>query len=988
MSNAYQFASYYTNVNLANGLTVNLAEIELALKRNPGQLEGFILFDQATGKMKSNKGERYVVESCMSSTAFATGWDGFLTEAEGGFSQQAWTETGISRIKQSKISPQDLEILITIAERDKSKYADYLIYNLMRTGSSNSELDHDPKNPLDFNLGITTDFTLLNEMQTGSPASVDYFLQESRNDLGPGRPHALFFSNHGGSYLFGTNGDDDTYDNDEAEQYLQVTELGESLKKAIATDSGNMTRFGLLAYDECLMANIETVAELKDYTRYLLASQELIQGNGYDYFRSLSSYRTQGGLTTQEEIESNSRELALSFIRTYNERNAETDTLSLTDTEAVGDLNQAIRQYADALTASDDTYILTLLSSIILKGTSYYYKWLQDLGNVALISKSTPGASQAIIVASTRILECLDKAIVENNQKYQPIKGYLENASSGLTITLPTRYDQWRHVDHFNSTASDLFKQRAPKFEAQTGWSRVIDKIYPLLLSVQSNSAFEPTRAKRTDADITIKKGTDAWVALQIDGYVKRTSNDPRINNFASILPAVNDARIADLTLELNILTLHERGTIAVNIEDKAGKVKAGWTQAISSEGNIEFDAGLLSSLIKSQKIELGDRVVITPDNTISASYDLDLKIADQALAALSPRQTEDNFSYPTLLNFSLGVNESQEIRFETNSLPPTSDGGQITFFTNIVLLSSEETNKRLTITDQEGRKVDFASNAFISESIRLDPGKVYTCSVELIGDDSHATNSGSSDIALLINPYAPSKDTLRDSTFEVNRSFENWGLIEINPVATEPLLIAELKSESEINSIEDLKEGCRISGIINEHRIDSEASLRKNSDGGSQTFSSGIWTTTNDISLNIFIEGKGAHAAMLGFFEVDTVTGAIRTPGGLISPDNNKQYIDAAIDNLVSPMVSLDGFNKEGGLETKFLAGKNYAVLLITEDGSGNQTTLFSIANANPTKAIQFLGFGNGYWGFEDLVNGRDTFYDGDFNDITFYTT
>jgi hypothetical protein len=109
-------------------------------------------------------------------------------------------------------------------------------------------------------------------------------------------------------------------------------------------------------------------------------------------------------------------------------------------------------------------------------------------------------------------------------------------------------------------------------------------------------------------------------------------------------------------------------------------------------------------------------------------------------------------------------------------------------------------------------------------------------------------------------------------------------------------------------------------------------------------------------------------------------------TAGGLITPTNSQIYLDAAINNLVSPMIDLRGFKKEGSLEATFQAGKSYAALLVTEGRNGSVTALFSLANPNPTKAPQLLSFGNGYFGFEDLVRGRDIGYDGDFNDITFY--
>jgi hypothetical protein len=986
MSGPYKFAGYYTNVDLANGLTANLAEIELALQRNPGQFAGIILFDQAKGKNESGGSSK------LRSTAFATGWDGFHTETEGGFSQPTWTETGIAKIEPSRLTPDRLKEVIRIAEEDKDEYVDYLIDNLVRTGSSNSDENYlsyiyraGKVNPLAFNLGISTKFDLLEEMQTGSIGSVDYFLEEGNiSDLHASNPHALFLSNHGGSYLNGNNGDGPAYDKDASTKYLQVTELGESLEKAIAAKGPEGTRFGLIAFDECLMANIETATQLRDQTRYLLASQETIPGNGYDYFRSLSLFQAQGPLTSNEQIQSSSRELGLKFIGTYSERNPGSNTLSLTDTDAIIGLNQAIRHYADALVSSDDNFIVALLKNIALKGTNYDYKWLQDLGNVALISKSTAGASKAITDAAKMILEHLDKAIVANNQNYRPINGYVENASSGLTITLPTRFDQWMRGGEFRVSPSDLFKTRAPEFEAQTGWSRVLDKVYPLLLTLQTKSVAEPTEAKKINARLTEEKGSDAWFALQVDGYLMKTSNDPAINHFTEFLPLIVDANISNLMLKLNVLELRKAGSISISIEDADGQTKASWTQAVSGEGPIEFSGKALLPNLSAQSIKAGDKVVLIPDESISAQYDLHLKIENYRLGSLQPEQTQINGS--SLFNFSLGLNESQEISLRTSGLPPASSGDRDMFFTDIVLLSTADIAKRLTITEQGGRQVVFTTNDYIEESICLDSSTTYSFLVEHIAIGANSANASSSDIALLIETDPSSGLTLTDALIEIDNSFNNWGSLRIRQNIVEPASITEFNSVHRIDSIDGLREGGDISASISSHSVNYQTSLRKDPDGGNQTFSSGIWSTTSDISLNFVIEGKSSNSARLGFFEVDTLTGAIMTAGGLIAPTNSQIYLDAAINNLVSPMIDLRGFKKEGSLEATFQAGKSYAALLVTEGRNGSVTALFSLANANPTKAPQLLSFGNGYFGFEDLVRGRDIGYDGDFNDITFY--
>jgi len=107
-----------------------------------------------------------------------------------------------------------------------------------------------------------------------------------------------------------------------------------------------------------------------------------------------------------------------------------------------------------------------------------------------------------------------------------------------------------------------------------------------------------------------------------------------------------------------------------------------------------------------------------------------------------------------------------------------------------------------------------------------------------------------------------------------------------------------------------------------------------------------------------------------------------------LIAASNSDAYRTAALDSLIAPLVSLEGRDKSGTVEFDVEAGINYAAILLTTDQSGRESALFSIASANPTQNAQLLNFGNGYFGWEDMVNGLDRGYDGDFNDITFYTS
>lgn len=548
MASTYNIANLFTNVDLARYLTENLVEKELALLKNPGQFSSVILFDQANG-----------VDNNL---AFPTGWNGADSYYTSGFSQDIWKETGIAIVQPSKIANEKLNTIYEEAIKKPSSYANDLTHLIFTTGSTKSSQNISPV----INVGVTTKFDILPEMQTGSPVAVDYLLDQSNSSIFFNKKtHAIWLSNHGGSFINGSNGDGPSTDLDQNYTNLEVVDFKNSLFKSIS-NSAQESRFGLVTYDECLMANVELATELSGVTRYILASQEIVPGYGFDYLLTLSDFKTNSKLESQSDIELTSKRLGEAFVSTFNGRNGNFYTISLTDTNGILDLNIAIKTYVDELLKSNDKLLNNLLDTLRLKGTSYEYKFLQDLGNLALISKNLQGASTALINASQEILVKLDKAVVVNNQGYRPIEdGFIEKNSSGLTITLPTNYDQYVELG-----TSANFKIKAPAFEAQTGWSVLLERISKLLQTVETNtaSADQSDKKLRYSGEIIKSPSNEAWFALEINGYLCEFSSNPLINSSSFTLPELITAEASDLILYLDILNLENPGIIILEFQD------------------------------------------------------------------------------------------------------------------------------------------------------------------------------------------------------------------------------------------------------------------------------------------------------------------------------------------------------------------------------------------------------------------------------------
>jgi len=977
MASTYNIANLFTNVDLARYLTENLVEKELALLKNPGQFSSVILFDQANG-----------VDNNL---AFPTGWNGADSYYTSGFSQDIWKETGIAIVQPSKIANEKLNTIYEEAIKKPSSYANDLTQLIFSTGSTKSSQNISPV----INVGVTTKFDILPEMQTGSPVAVDYLLDQSNSSIFFNKkPHAIWLSNHGGSFINGSNGDGPSTDLDQNYTNLEVVDFKNSLFKSIS-NSAQESRFGLVTYDECLMANVELATELSGVTRYILASQEIVPGYGFDYLLTLSDFKTNSKLESQSDIELTSKRLGEAFVSTFNGRNGNFYTISLTDTNGILDLNIAIKTYVDELLKSNDKLLNNLLDTLRLKGTSYEYKFLQDLGNLALISKNLQGASTALINASQEILVKLDKAVVVNNQGYRPIEdGFIEKNSSGLTITLPTNYDQYVELG-----TSANFKIKAPAFEAQTGWSVLLERISKLLQMVETNtaSADQSDKKLRYSGEIIKSPSNEAWFALEINGYLCEFSSNPIINSSSFTLPELKTAKASDLILYLDILNLENPGIIILEFQDINGNIKGTLSKQIDNYDVLLFDFSELESEDTLLEFANGDKIVLIPSGGLDISYDLDMMVADHDLQEFGESDINGisaKFNTPILLNTSLIANRDQKFLFSTPILPQELGNEEQLFHTDVVLLSEFPGSFRVSFEEPGGASVAFESMDYIDELISLKPSTEYILTVsyqeseEIYSNiDSEKLSSPSSDVALYLNYTVNPQIDLDDALLTKNSQIIDWGKYSVESNLTNKSSIVKTEMSRPITTLQDLTEGTSIHANISSFQVDKNSTFKASTDGGTETYFSGLWTSAEDLKIRMHVEGRSANSASFAFYKVDSLTGAILTSNGLVNPKDRKDYFEAAKNNLVSPLVDFDGFNKNGDILVNVEKGQSYAALLITHSPDGMQTPLYSILDANINSSVQCISFGSGLYGFEDLINSQGINSDNDFNDLIFYT-
>ena len=126
----------------------------------------------------------------------------------------------------------------------------------------------DPEAP-----GYYTEEALYPLKNMGDPETLQFFLETCR-DRYPAEEYMLILWDHGGGPLLGACVDR-VFDND----MLTVPELRQALSRSGAAEN----RLSLIGFDACLMSSLEMAAACAPYADYMVASQELEPGNGWNY---------------------------------------------------------------------------------------------------------------------------------------------------------------------------------------------------------------------------------------------------------------------------------------------------------------------------------------------------------------------------------------------------------------------------------------------------------------------------------------------------------------------------------------------------------------------------------------------------------------------------------------------------------------------------------------------------------------------------------
>lgn len=237
----------------------------------------------------------------------------------------------------------------------------------------------------------------------------------------PAEHKAVIFWNHGGGSASGV-AFDELYGYDS----LTLDEFYAGFAAACTPDL-DAPPFDLVGFDACLMATVDTAYTLCDISRYMVASEEMEPGNGWDYTGIFSALAADPG----QDVEDLGRAVCDSFYAANEAQGWESGvTLSLVDLQAVGPLVLAYDQLGTAALAqaSADPIFLSSFGRCAMESENYGgntddqgYTNMVDLGDLVR------NASGLLPEEAAAVLSALEDCVV-----YQ-VKGSYRSKASGLS---------------------------------------------------------------------------------------------------------------------------------------------------------------------------------------------------------------------------------------------------------------------------------------------------------------------------------------------------------------------------------------------------------------------------------------------------------------------------------------------------------------------------------------------------------------------------
>ncbi len=265
---------------------------------------------------------------------------------------------------------------------------------------------------------------IMGEMNMGDPETLSDFITWAASEY-PAEHYALVLWNHGGGWYKSQKPkqklplpDKDVCYDDTDDDYLTNYEVSTALNESAI-------HFDILAYDACVMGMIEVAYQIRNLANIMIASEEGVPMDGFDYTAFLSA------LVADQDM--SAEMLSTHIVNTYGDFYVDYVTLSAVDLTKV----KGVAQQLDSLTNNimDDDSVWDTVGSVWMESFRIGWDYV-DLGDFTF-RLSEAIQNPIIQQASAVLLDSFQNHVIANYAAPE-----LADAS-GLTIYFPEAEYYW-----------------------------------------------------------------------------------------------------------------------------------------------------------------------------------------------------------------------------------------------------------------------------------------------------------------------------------------------------------------------------------------------------------------------------------------------------------------------------------------------------------------------------------------------------------------
>ncbi len=350
--------------------------------------------------------------------------------------------------------------------------------------------------------------------------------------------YGLVLWNHGSGSISGVCFDE-LYDNDS----LTLQEIGEAL-------AGHEKAFEMIGFDACLMATLETAQAVMPFADYLVASEELEPGSGWDY-RSIGSFLAGKPDADGAEL---GKVIADSFLASniLAEDEAIT-TMSVTALDKLPALADAVNEAGwQMLAAVPDKARLSAIVKGIHRAENYGGNTPEEgYTNMVDIGSMMRGIT-GVLPEAQRVLEALDEAVVYR------VAGSGRRESTGLSMYYPLQVQ--------GSQEYEVFKKASPS----EGYRRFVAGMLSGALTGDAETFAAEEAENRDDEEWLSSAVSGLGEGMQQQGF--ETDENSRVELLSAYL---DDEGTYTLTLNPDSMDYLLSATFTLLMDDGSGALSS-----------------------------------------------------------------------------------------------------------------------------------------------------------------------------------------------------------------------------------------------------------------------------------------------------------------------------------------------------------------------------------------------------------------------------